>query len=1044
MAKDKTLELTIKIAGQMDRSLTSAISSAQRNVGNLSKNLSRIGTVGLAAIGALGVGTVKVLNDATKKAEEFEQQMSDVVKYVDGLADAQGKITNAMDVNTGRTYAENYERMKTAIIDLTAQIPYTREEMTKLAAVFGQSGVEFDKIVNYDANGKVQGYLKDAAMWATAMDVQDPGEVASWMSKWELAFKMTHEEVMEMADVINYLGANSATTAVELAQVYNSAGSLGEIAGVSGKTTIALADAMLAMNVPADQVSTSLKRIYQQISKGSNASKPMKEMWQELGFTAEGIAKAMQADGTGTMLKVFKAIQNLPSDRRVAAISTLFGQRSIEGAAKLANNMQPIFDALNMVNDPNAYNGSMMREFIIKADTTEALGMMSKSAIEGLQIEIGNAFLPVKKQFLTTIIDITDGLRKNGPELKEFAQSMANFLGTMLQKIGTSLTDALPKIRKVLDYLTEHGDTVLKFIGGLAAAFTGMKFAPLISGLANAGGGLFSAGKSGGGILANLFGKGRGAANSLSTLLKEGSGIQAMTGGKRGTGLLASLLNSKSILSGNKDKALTGAGNAMQAALNAKEGGYGILGMLKNAFTGSKVGQGISGALAGGKSWLSGIGAASGITGKLGAMFAPLTSALPGLAAGFGGIVTGALPLVGIFSTIVASGSLLYDNLDGIKGIIGNTFGEQGLVVFNAFKEKLDGIIGFIDKITHGGLADALSGIREGFVGLFDGKAAELAGQTFDGITQVAQGILNVVGQVVDFANTYVKPIIQNIFYFIVNNVLPTILNTFNAVAPAIQSVIESIGSVIMSVASVIGSAIQALLPVFEGIIDVIMHIAEAVLPFLGNVVSTVFGAISTVVSGIGQVFQGVFDVVGGIIQGLCSAFQGMADFIGGVFEGLVNLIKMPINAIISLVNGVIGAINNIGITIPDWVPGLGGKRLGFSIPQIPLLAKGGFTNGPSIAGEAGREAVISFDNAVRSQNIETWAKAGEMLGVNNRELKPFDTSGGGMAPVTFAPNITINGNADQDVVDNMVGQMQAMFENWYEQKQRLQGRTAY
>jgi len=1039
MAKDKTLELTIKIAGKMDKSLTSAINSTQSSISGLAKGLSKIGTVGLAAMGALGVGTVKVLKDATQQAQDFEQQMSDVVKYVDGLADAQGKISNAVDSSTGRTYAENYDIMKKSIMELSAQIPYTREELTKLAAAAGQSGKSMEDLVQ-------GGFLKDVAMWGTAMDI-DAEQAGNWAAKWEKAFNMTHEEVMDLADVINYLGANTATTAAEIANAVNIAGSMGELAGVDTKATAALADAMLATGVSANRVGTSLKRIYTNVSKGTSATKAQKEAWEELGMSAEQVAKSMQSDGAGTLLEIFQAIKEMPSERQVATLSQLFGNWAIEGAGKIVGNIDTYTDALRMANDPSLYKGSMLREFAIKADTTEAVQAMSKSAVENLQIEIGEAFLPVKKQFLKTIIDVTEGLRENAPELKECMESLASFVGKGVEKIGDAIKKSLPKIREILDYLNKNGDTVLRVITGLAAAFTGMKFAPLVSSLGSGVGSLLSgaggAGKAGGGLLSSLFGGGKAAYSNMGNILKNGAalGQQINPGVKnnKAMGILAVLKNAGSIFGGKGAAAQAGNTAAINTLMNSNSLG----GMLKNMIPGSKVGQGISGAIAGGQSWLSGIGAASGIFGKLGAMISPLAGPLSGLAAGFGGIVTGALPIVGIFSAIVASGSLLYDNLDGIRGIIGNTFGETGLAIFDAFKEKLDGIIGFIDIITHGGLADALSGIREGFVGLFSGDAATMAGQTFDSVVGIIQSILNVVGQVVDFANTYVKPIIQSIFDFIVNNVLPVILDTFNAVAPAIMSIIESIGGAVTAVAGVIGSAIQALLPIFEGIINVIMHIAQVVIPFLGNIVSTVFGAISTVVQAIGQVFQGVFDAIGGIIQGICDAFQGMSDFIGGIFSGLVEIIKAPINAVISLVNAAIRAINGIGITIPDWVPGIGGKRLGFAIPEIPLLAKGGFTDGPSIAGEAGREAVISFDRSVRQQNLNTWAAAGEMLGA--RELTPFSGDfSGGAGNMTFAPNITINGNADADVVNGMVNQMQTMFESWYEQKQRLQGRTAY
>ena len=42
-------------------------------------------------------------------------------------------------------------------------------------------------------------------------------------------------------------------------------------------------------------------------------------MWEELGFTAEGIARSMQSDGIGTLKSVFQAINNMPDERKVAA-----------------------------------------------------------------------------------------------------------------------------------------------------------------------------------------------------------------------------------------------------------------------------------------------------------------------------------------------------------------------------------------------------------------------------------------------------------------------------------------------------------------------------------------------------------------------------------------------------------------------------------------------------------------------------------------------------------------------------------------------------
>ncbi len=155
--------------------------------------------------------------------------------------------------------------------------------------------------------------------------------------------------------------------------------------------------------------------------------------------------------------------------------------------------------------------------------------------------------------------------------------------------------------------------------------------------------------------------------------------------------------------------------------------------------------------------------------------------------------------------------------------------------------------------------------------------------------------------------------------------------------------------------------------------------------------------------------------------------FSGIGEFIGGAFAGAVGAAKAQINSIISLVNGAINAINNLGITIPDWVPLLGGKSFQLAIPNIPMLATGGFTNGVSIAGEAGTEAVISFDRAYRDQNISYWAKAGKLLGVTDGDLFGMAGSSNGgtteynLGGISFSPNVTIKGNASkQDVVEGI------------------------
>lgn len=194
--------------------------------------------------------------------------------------------------------------------------------------------------------------------------------------------------------------------------------------------------------------------------------------------------------------------------------------------------------------------------------------------------------------------------------------------------------------------------------------------------------------------------------------------------------------------------------------------------------------------------------------------------------------------------------------------------------------------------------------------------------------------------------------------------------------------------------------------------------------PIFGGYLAGWWSSIQDVVGNVQAIFGGLIDFISNVFAGNWSAaWQNIVDIFGNLFGAIANIAKAPINGVVGAINAVINGINGIGFTIPDWVPVVGGKSFALDIPNIPMLAKGGFTDGVSIAGEAGTEAVISFDRSVREANLGYWAKAGRLLGATAEDAG-FALSGnsGGdtvidMGGVTFAPNITFSGKADKESV---------------------------
>lgn len=972
MAGNGALDLSIRIMGKVDPSLAKSISQVKGLTNSLTGGLrttnslastvaNTIGVIGKAGLGLAATLTGSVLvgmKRVTNEASKLEAQMAPVVRYVNGLADASGKVSDAIADN-GKTFKQNYSDMENYIQRLSMDIPRTTEQLTTMSAALGQSGKDVTEQTK-------TGILRDTAVAATAMDLDDQ-TAGDYMAKWEASFtkrdadgnkvNYSHDDVMRLMNQINYLGANNATTAAEIASSVNKSASIGQLAGVDPSTTAAIATAMQATGVDTERTGTTISRIYTNISKGSSATKAQHEMWEELGFTATGIASSMQKDGTGTLMKVFGAINQLPDERKIAALNTLFNQWAVEGSAKVTNNLDLLMKTLSEVSDEAAYANSMEREFAINTGTEESLRTMRDNAKTVLMQDLGDSFLPAQKELTRLQLDIYKGIDENLPDLSNLANSILPLLRTAVEGIGGAVQGALPWIQQGIDYLTDHGPEAAGAIGAILATLAAMSMVPTAYSAGSTAlsvvknltlGGKASGapgGKFGGITVGNLMGllsptslfqnavKGgwglmKGGWNLAH---KQGNAWQAIqmgtstgktaAGGKGVAGKLGSIaggvmgiFDQKNLLSGRKKKVQSATdrisavsqyiGNVANIPANAQNAMKAVVNS-KNPTIRGFFGAGLSAAF--GKNGLNLPGAGMktlGIFGKLGGGFMSLLGT-------FG-------PAITSLGTMVAVVSLLGDHFEDVRNIVGQIFGEGGLAVFDQFTGKISGIGDTIKQVfgqltTPEGLQSIqqkLSGFNIGGLNLGDVFSAAMpAIQT---VMPLIQSFAGVFSQIVDLGVNHIKPLLVEVFGFVVNQGIP-------AVMPLLSTVVSLVGAVLVNAIKTVIDVIGKLLPVAEPVV-----------------------------------------------------------------LGIIGLVKGIVGVVVNVVNAIIRTLNKINFTVPDWVPALGGKRFGFNLTEVtlPKFADGGFTNGPSLAGEAGTEAIISFRRSQREQNIDTWMQAGKMLGV--------------------------------------------------------------
>lgn len=95
------------------------------------------------------------------------------------------------------------------------------------------------------------------------------------------------------------------------------------------------------------------------------------------------------------------------------------------------------------------------------------------------------------------------------------------------------------------------------------------------------------------------------------------------------------------------------------------------------------------------------------------------------------------------------------------------------------------------------------------------------------------------------------------------------------------------------------------------------------------------------------EIFAGAAEFIDGLIhQDVNKMLNGLKKMVKGALNAVLTIVGSVVNLIIRGLNWLIDKINSISFSVPDWVPGIGGKSWSANIPHaaewgIPQLAQG-------------------------------------------------------------------------------------------------------
>lgn len=387
--------------------LTGPMKGMQRELKGFQKEM------GSLALGAVAAGTaiLGALALPVNAAIGFESKMADIRKVVDGLDDKKA-----------------FAQMSDDILTLSTQLPMAAEGIAEIVAAGGQAGI---------ARSDLMQFANDAVKMGVAFDTTAE-ESGQMMAQWRTAFKLTQDDVVVLADKINYLGNTGPANAAKISEIVTRIGPLGSVAGVASGEIAAMGATIAGMGVESEIASTGIKNFMLSLTAGNSATKAQKQALAFLKLNPKKLAEDMQKDSRGAMLKVLDSLAKVPKAKQAAVMNALFGKESLSAIAPLLTNLDLLRTNFNRVADAQEYGGSMQKEYASRAATTENQLVLLKNSVNAISVTLGDTFLPAVNEAAKAVMPYLEQLRTFVRANPELVQSAAKF-GAALLGVGVSI-----------------------------------------------------------------------------------------------------------------------------------------------------------------------------------------------------------------------------------------------------------------------------------------------------------------------------------------------------------------------------------------------------------------------------------------------------------------------------------------------------------------------------------------------------------------------------------------------------------------------------
>lgn len=363
-------------------------------------------------IGQAGIMATKALSQTVVVAMQFESAFT--------------AVERALKLEAG---SAEFLRVRDMIIDMTKVMPASFAELTEIATLGAQMGIEIENIKDF---------TETVAKFTTVTNIS-VDEAAEKFGRLAALAKVPTAEFENLGSAVIFAGFNAVATEGEILKVSESIAAAAAKSGFAAKEIVGLATALASLGIQPELSRGALTRIFAQITNAvEGSSGKLREFSNIAGVSADAARELFQADPEAFFRKFVRGLGDVESLTQTLRQLGIVNVRDIDVLTRLVNSFDVYTKSIDEASEAYEKGTELAKLYGQTADDLEQRIKVLQNAFTALLNELGEGAAEALKpavDALTNFVNVLTEVSKN--PIMKFLVPLAGTVAAVVAAFGT-------------------------------------------------------------------------------------------------------------------------------------------------------------------------------------------------------------------------------------------------------------------------------------------------------------------------------------------------------------------------------------------------------------------------------------------------------------------------------------------------------------------------------------------------------------------------------------------------------------------------------